>query len=1048
MGKPHGQGRYAALRLAVAGLRTVQLSILLAGVLLACGPGAQALDPALDVSQYAHTAWKIHDGFSKGIINAIAQTPDGYLWLGTEFGLLRFDGVRVVSWQPPPGQHLPSDFIASLLVTRDGTLWIGTLKGLASWRDGRLTRYPELAGGFVNAIVEDHKGTVWASAGAATGGKLCAIGNGNVQCYEGDGTFGSVVFNLYEDSKGNLWAAVEGGLWRWRPGPPKFYPLARQPNGIQALGEDADGTMLVGWKGGIYRFVDGKTEAYPLPGPVHQFRAHGIFRDHDGGLWIGAQSQGLLHVHQGRSDMFSLSDGLSGDVVAALFQDREGEVWVATNGGLDRFRNFTVATFSVGQGLSQAVVSSVLADRDGSVWFTDGAVQRWNNGQILTYGEGDKKLSGRAPHSLFQDSRGRIWVSTLDRVGYLENGGIVSVPGIPGMVRGLAEDGAGNLWIATLNSGLFRLSARSEVQQTPWTDLGRKDFPTALALDPSRGGLWIGFYERGIAYFRDGKVQASYGSADGLGEGAVSRFRFDADGTVWAATQGGLSRLKNGRVVTMTSKNGLPCDAVHWVIQDNDHSFWLFMPCGLVRIARSEVDAWAAAVDKEKDTKQTIRATVFDSSDGVRITGYPGGDNSRVARSSDGKLWFATNDGISVIDPRHIPFNKMPPPVHIEQITADHKTYDTSFAANGDANGHLRLPPLARDLTIDYTALSLVVSEKVFFRYKLEGWDRDWQDAGTRRQAFYTNLGPRNYRFRVVACNNSGVWNEAGTFLDFSVAPAYYQTTWFRLSFVAAFLTLLWALYQLRLRQLAREFDAGLEARVNERTRIARELHDSLLQGFQGLIFRFQAAREFLPGRPSEAMEALDIALGRADKVIVEGRDTVSDLRQPVVGDNDIGQALTALGEELAAQSGNGAAPCVRVLVEGKQRELNPILRDEIYRIAREALRNAFRHAQAQKIEAEITYSDSQFLLHVRDDGRGIDPKVTNQGARAGHWGLPGMRERAKRFGGNLEVWSEPGAGTEIELRVPGAIVYGKSEPRRRFWLRRKKIGESDGQQS
>jgi len=299
-----------------------------------------------------------------------------------------------------------------------------------------------------------------------------------------------------------------------------------------------------------------------------------------------------------------------------------------------------------------------------------------------------------------------------------------------------------------------------------------------------------------------------------------------------------------------------------------------------------------------------------------------------------------------------------------------------------------------------------------------------------------------------VACNNSGVWNETGAFLDFSVAPAYYQTTWFRLSCVAAFLALLWGLYQLRLRQLAREFNAGLEARVNERTRIARELHDSLLQGFQGLIFRFQAAREFLPGRPNEATEALDIALKRADKVIVEGRDTVSDLRQSVMVGSDIGQALTALGEELAAQSDNGRVPCVRVLVEGKQRDLDPVLRDEIYRIGREALRNAFRHARAQKIEAELTYGESEFVFHVRDDGIGIAPEFANQGARPGHWGLPGMRERAKNFGGKLEVWSETGAGTEIELTIPAAVAYGGSNVRSRFWFLRKRNQAIDGHNS
>jgi signal transduction histidine kinase len=292
------------------------------------------------------------------------------------------------------------------------------------------------------------------------------------------------------------------------------------------------------------------------------------------------------------------------------------------------------------------------------------------------------------------------------------------------------------------------------------------------------------------------------------------------------------------------------------------------------------------------------------------------------------------------------------------------------------------------------------------------------------------------------------VCDEAGEFVDFSVAPAYYQTTWFRLLGVAAFFALLVGVYHLRLMQLAREFNMRVEERVRERTRIARELHDSLLQSFQGLMFRLQAVRNLLPGQSSEVIEALDIALERGDKAIAEGRDTVSDLRESIVGEKDVADALTDLGQELAAQSDNGTASFVRVLVEGKPRELDPLLRDEIYRIAREALRNAFRHAKAQKIEAEITYGDSEFLLHVRDDGSGIAPQVANRGARTGHWGLPGMRERAKSFGAKLEVWSEHGAGTEIELTVPASIAYGKFKARRRFSFLRRKTGETDEQQS
>jgi signal transduction histidine kinase/ligand-binding sensor domain-containing protein len=1050
MGKPHGQERYEALRLAVAGSRTVQLSILLAGVLLAWGPEAWALNPALDVSQYAHTAWKIRDGFVKGIINSIAQTPDGYLWLGTEFGLLRFDGNRAVSWQPPQGQNLLSSDIRALLAARDGTLWIGTAKGLANWKDGKLTYYPELADLIIVRLLEDRQGTVWAGAYGVPAGRLCSVQKGGVQCYGGDGSLGPVVISLFEDGKGNLWAGVRDGLWRWNPGPPKFYPLPGEPDGILALTEDADGALLVGWNGGVYRIVDGKTEVYPVPGTKRGFRMLSQLRDRDGGLWIGTKNRGLLHVHRGRTDVFSLPDGLSGEWAHCLFEDREGTMWVATLGGLDRFRDFAVPTLSRKEGLSNSVVGSVLAAKDGHVWLgTTAGLNEWFNGKISVFGKRDGKLNGYAPSSLFQDSRGRIWAATFREFGYLENNQFVPISGLPGgNVHGIAEDNAGNLWIANKESGLFRLSQKNEIQKFSWASLERRDYAEALAIDPLQDGLWLGFPFGGVAYFADGRVRRSYTVADGLGEGWVGHLRLDADGTLWAATEGGLSRLKNERIATLTSKNGLPCDTVHWSLQDDAHSLWLYMACGLVRIPKDELDAWITATNKDKNAKKTIRATVFDISDGVRPH-TSGGYFPPVAKSPDGRLWFLPFDGVSIVDPQHIPFNKVPPPVHIEQVTADRKTYDATFVANGDAKGHLRLPPLIRDLEIDYAALSLVAPGKILFRYKLEGLDTDWHEAGNRRQAFYINLPPRAYRFRVSACNNSGVWNETGAFLGFSVAPAYYQTTWFRLSCVAAFLAMLWVLYQLRLRQLAREFNAGLEARVNERTRIARELHDSLLQGVQGLMFRLQAVRDMLPGRaPAEAIEALDIALERGDKAIAEGRDTVSDLREPLMGDSDIGQALTALGKELVLQSGNGLVPCVRVLLEGKQRELNPMLRDEIYRIGREALRNAFLHARAQKIEAEITYSDSEFLLHVRDDGGGIDPEVANQGARAGHWGLPGMRERAKSFGGKVEVWSEHGAGTEIELSVPGAIAYGKSERRRRFWLWRKKIGESDGQQS
>ena len=301
----------------------------------------------------------------------------------------------------------------------------------------------------------------------------------------------------------------------------------------------------------------------------------------------------------------------------------------------------------------------------------------------------------------------------------------------------------------------------------PWSTFGRKDPALVLAPDPLRGDLWLGFSRGGVVWFRDGQVRSSYSATDGLGSGAVNQLRFDTEGALWIAAEGGLSQLKNGRIATLTSMSGLPCDAVQWTMEYDAQSVWIMMPCGLVRVARSELDAWTGAADK---TARTLRATVFDNSDGLRTLAVVGDYTPRVGKSGDGKLWFISPDGISVVDPLHLPFNKLSPPVHIEKVIADRKEYQGNLL--GDAPSNPRLPPLLRELEIDYTALSLVAPEKIRFREKLEGWDHDWQDAGTRRQAFYGNLPPRNYRFRVMASNNSGVWNEAGTFLDFSIAPA------------------------------------------------------------------------------------------------------------------------------------------------------------------------------------------------------------------------------------------------------------------------------------
>ena len=480
------------------------------------------------------------------------------------------------------------------------------------------------------------------------------------------------------------------------------------------------------------------------------------------------------------------------------------------------------------------------------------------------------------------------------------------------MSRHPGEAKAGGIWISGKES-LYHLNGRTSVEEIPWAKLGHKDYAWTMLPDAVRGGLWLGFRQGGVAYYKDHSIRMSYGREQGIGEGQVSGLKLDDDGTIWAATGGGLNLIRGSHAFRLSSENGLPCDIVHWVLEDRDHFFWLYTACGLVRVARSELDKWVA------DPKRTVSTTVLDNTDGVRSSVVPTDSNPTVAKSADGKIWFLPKDGVSVIDPHHLPSNKVLPPVHIEQILVDDKPYD---ARNG-----MRLPSRMHYLAIDYTALSLVVPEKVRFRYKLEGVDPDWREVINAREAQYTNVGPGTYHFRVKACNNSGVWNEEGATLDFVIPPAWYQTNWFRALCVAAFFVLLWALYQLRLRQLARQFNMRLEERVGERTRIARDLHDTLLQSFHGVLLYFQTGINLISEHPAEprtaeARKTLEKAMQQAKHAIVEGREAIQGLRSSVVEKNDLALAMRTLGEELAAEANSTA---FQVHVEGTPRDLHPI---------------------------------------------------------------------------------------------------------------------------
>jgi ligand-binding sensor domain-containing protein/signal transduction histidine kinase len=834
----------------------------------------------------------------------------------------------------PTSQKLPSESIFRTIVGSDGTVWIGTLAGLSSWKDEKLTHYPQLDGQLILGLVEDHEGTVWAGGYTQNpGGKLCAIRGSDVKCVGEDGLFGTGVTGIYEDRAWRLWVQTQAGLWRWAPDKPKYFPLPRGPNYGFRLAENIDGELLVPLDGKLARFVNGSVVgSYSLPGPQSRVGLPNLLRDRDGGVWVGTMSAGLMHLHSGRTDVLTQADGLSGNAVMALFEDRDGNIWVGTQSGLDRFRDYPIVTYAGDQGLEWVPNHTILADKEGSIWFaTNRGIAKWKNGQSRMVKGVPLQADPR-----YQDSAGRVWLAAEDAIGYVQDDRYTPIQGVPkGVVTSICADSTGNIWAATALA-LVEIREGHVIERIPWVRLGHAERAYSLTMDPSSSGIWLGWLGGGLSHIKNGQVQSAYSVADGLGKGPVTDIRIDSEGTVWAATEGGLSLLKNGQISTLSSANGLPCDRIIWMMEDDTQSVWLYMLCGLVRIARSELDAWIAAPSHK------LQVTTFDSNDGVWNIGIALWTKPRATKSPDGKIWFSGDDGIRVLDPRNVGPPTRPPPVQIEQVIAERKIYT--------ALPELQFAAYTRDIEIDFTALSLVAPERIIFRYKLEGRDKDWENVGNRRAAFYNDLSPGLYHFVVIARDPRGAWNDSGASLDFSIAPAYWQTNWFRAACVAAFVALLWALYQLRLRQIRQAFNARLEERVGERTRIARDLHDTLLQSFQGLLLRFQTARELLRTRPAEADKTLESAIDQTAHAITEGREAVQGLRASTVERNDLARAITTLGEEIAAEGRSHASAGLRVGVEGTPRPLHPIVRDEIYRIGSEALRNAVtdRHIGAK----------------------------------------------------------------------------------------------------
>lgn len=1024
----------------------LQKKIFVAALIGLILPSAQGLDPTRAISQYAHTAWRNRDGYFASAPNAITQTKDGYIWIGTAAGLVRFDGVRFTSWAPPKGgPALPSAEITPLLASGDGGLWIGTARGLARWYNGTLISYTD-APGHINSILEDQGGSVWITRSRISDGTgpLCEVVGSKMRCYgRSDGIPEPSAESLAIDSSGNFWIGGEGALTRWTPHSARtFHPLENQRNvhtQVAALASGRDGGLWVGFLGtghglGLQRLEQEVWQPVTI-GRFHgsSFQTISLFIDSTNSLWVGTVSKGIYRIRGRTVEHYDTSDGLSGDDVLDIFEDEEHNLWVATSAGIDCFRDLPVVSYAKREGLTTDQTNSVYAAKDGTVWVgLVGGLDAIRNGVVSPVSTG-QALPGSQVTAMLVDRKGLLWLGVDDGLYLYEHGHVRPILDPKGKRSGnlteLAQDVDGSIWAAeqdTTGHQVLHIRGYVIAEQFPTNGI------SGVVADP-RGGVWLNLNrDDAIAYRQKNGVEKFIKLPAGVHIETSSDIVLDQRGALWSSIgSDGVLRSDGDKIQILGASNGLPCASHGSLIFDNQRSLWLTLRCGIVRIDWNSLQNWIQHPDAK------VTTFLLDSFDGVQL-GYTDFHPS-ASRGRDGRLWFVNGWTVQMLDPAHLHTNTFPPPVHIEQLIADHK--DVAITSS------IHLPPLMRDLEIDYTALSFVMPQRVFFRVMLQGHDSQWHDAGTMRSAFYTNLGPGTYRFLVRACNNDGVWNIQGAAVEFVILPAWYQTMWFRLLAFLSLVFLGYAFYLLRMRQYAAAMRARFNERLDERIRIARELHDTLLQSFHGLMLQFQAARNLLPRRPESAMQTLDEALLATEQAIAEGRDAIRDLRPEPAAQHDLAELLTAAGQEMAGvHAANGQIPSYRVIVEGEARRLSPTLQDEVYRIGREVIRNAFHHAVASHIEVEIRYDERELRLRIRDDGKGICPKDLEASGRPGHWGLPGIRERAHGIGSRLDFWSEAGAGTEVQLTVPAVMAYENKRDGHRFRLFRQR--ESNGGRS
>lgn len=999
-------------------------AVALLAILLGWASAARARDPAIKITQYGHRAWRIGEAGLDSSPTSIAQTSDGDIWVGTTNGLYRFDGKQFIQWRPTVGAPVNLGLIDQLFGARNGDLYVGARAGLFRVSHGTYFKYP-VRTTEPGPFVEDDAGTIWFKRTDVDSiATICSAGRSAVRCYgRRDGLQCKNSLAAALTIRTALWIGDDSGICEWKPGTEsRFYSLGN----VNQIASDPHGSLWASVRpgrasSGLLRFDNGRWKRFTVPGfDSRRLQIWTLLEDRNGSVWFGGNDLGLYRIADGQVDHIDHSDGLTSDSVSYAMEDREGSIWITTQHGVDQFFRRPITPFTVREGLAA----------DAAVWVTpmpDESIAAYEAGPVDTISEaGAVSRYARTPGNnaygpLLADGAGRVWVSPAGKLFIIDRAHMRRVPlgddTVPYYANSLAEDTRHAVWVGgrtstpPIQGWLTRIDHDGQVHRVPPPLNGRDGVIDAIASDLT-GGLWVAALKGRLFHWQDGRFDR-VPSLSVVAAGRVRQILPVALGEAWLATQHGAAWMRDGRVHLLNAANGLPCDVLYGIALDRAGSLWMTTPCGLVEVPAAELNRW------QRQPGVRIRAIVFDAA-----AGYNGDETSRLVRSNGGKLWFAGGFSVYEVDPAHIAINRMAPPLQIQGVAADQRSVAVA--------PRIILPKLTRNLEIDYAAFSYLQPDLLDYHYRLFGHDREWTDVGNRRQAFYNDLPPGSYRFQVTACNEDGICNRRGASIILVIPPAWWQTWWFRTLCVALMLVLIAAAARWRLNAYAKSMRLRFDDRLEERTRVARDLHDTMMQTVLAsklLAEGGQTINTVPEGRA--VLTRLSEWLGSAAD---EGRAAVRSLRSSAVETNHLAGAF-----EVAALEGRtDREPETHIDVTGEVRELHPIVRDEIHRIGVEAIRNARAHSGASHILVAIDY-DHSLTVRIRDDGHGMDDDLL-RGGKAGHFGLVGMRERAEQIGAKLTVSSST-RGTEISLVVPGKAAFvGRPGPARsfvRFWSRR-----------